>query len=80
MSHLIYNGEFDQPVLRIVAAGRAIEFSLAKVAPEAHNWLAEILDKDINELVDRATKAAVKKHQRELRELLGLKGIEGYTS
>lgn len=61
------------PQLRIRHGNREISFTLAPVAPDSHDWLGQVLDRQITELVDYRVREALESHKKQMRELLGVK-------
>lgn len=72
MSFRIDNYDKHNPCMQINVGDRRIEFSVASVQPDAHEWLGEVLDRQINEMVDRRVREAVEAHKKALRDLLGV--------
>lgn len=73
MSFLIDYYDERNPQLRIRQGDREISFTLASVKPESHEWLGEVLDRQITELVELRVRQALAEHQKKLRDLLGVK-------
>lgn len=73
MSFIIDHYDEHNPQLRIKQGDREISFTLAPVDPESHDWLGQVLDRQINELVDLRVRQALDDHKKKLRELIGAK-------
>ena len=73
MSFTIDHYDEQNPQLRIKQGDREISFTLSPVKPESHEWLGEVLDRQINELVDLRVRQAIAEHQKKLRDLLGVR-------
>jgi L-arabinose isomerase len=71
MSYLIDTYDEHNPVMRITTGDREITFSVARVQPDAHEWLGEVLDRQINEMIDRRVREALAAHKKQLRDLIG---------
>ena len=66
--------EYDKgfPVLRIRVGNREISFAIHSVQPLAREWMGEVLDRQITQLVKDAENTAIERHKAELRKLLGV--------
>lgn len=71
MSFRIDTYDEHNPCMQIYVGDHRIEFSLARVRPDAHEWLGEVLDRQINEMVDLRVREAVEAHKKALRDLIG---------
>lgn len=72
MSHTIYPGEFDDPMLQINIGDRSIGFTLEGIPAEKHEWLANSIERQVQDLIDIRVREALEAHKRELRKLLGV--------
>lgn len=72
MSYEISHYDPEYPQLRIVVRGREISFTICSVDPKSHEWLGQVLDRSINELVDILIAQALNEHKHQLQILLGI--------
>ena len=62
----------DRPLLRVEIDGALWGFSVRWIPESDHEWLADVVEKQMQAVHDRATIKAVKGIQKALRELAGL--------
>lgn len=72
MAHTVYNGEFGTPILRIEGQNHVVEFSIEGFPADRHEWLGKVLDKQINDAIQRNVDLAIAGQQKALRALAGL--------
>lgn len=72
MTFQIDHYDEHNPQMRIQIGDREISFSVARVQPDAHEWLGQVLDRQISEVVEREVRLALAAHKKALRGLLGI--------
>jgi hypothetical protein len=60
------------PQLRIRFGDREMSFTVKDVAPKAREWLGEVIERQVTELIETRVRQALEKHKAELRKLLGV--------
>jgi hypothetical protein len=72
MSYEIDKYDEHNPQLRLKFEEYEISFSLQSVAPDSHDWLGSVLERQINVLVNKRVANAIEHFQQGLHRLLGL--------
>lgn len=62
------------PILRITIAGYEYSFTIRDVPEDSHEWLAEVLTRQMQEIHDRAVGNTQRTFQEGMKSLLGIKG------
>jgi hypothetical protein len=71
MSFTIDNYDEHNPILRIRFGDREMSFTVKDVAPEAHQWLGAVIERQVTELIETRVRQELDKHKADLRKLLG---------
>jgi hypothetical protein len=72
MTYRINTHDQHNPLLEIDVGDRCIVFTVASVRPKAWDWLGGVLDRQINEMIDRRVREALETHKKALRDLIGV--------
>jgi hypothetical protein len=75
VSIIIDKYDEHNPQLRIRFGEREMSFTVKDVAPEAREWLGEVIESQVTKLIDLRVSQALEQHKAALRSLLGVSNV-----